>query len=412
MSYPRLSRVLEKLGVRPMINAQNWSTSIGGTFLEPEVSEAMGEVAKTFVSIRDLIDKCCRRVAELCHVDAAYITSGAAAGITMCVAASIVGKDPAKWAKLPFTDDPPINGRNQVIIQANQSAYDEQYACGGGRLVKVGGPGGTSLSNLEAAITEKTAAIAAGYHYNTTPRGQIPYETLAKVAKKYDLPCFCDCAGAFPPFANLHKITDWGFDCAIFSGGKGIRGPQDTGLILAKGQRGIDLVEEITRHSSPNMGFGRAYKVSKESLVGVVAALELCLSRDEETEYRKCYAKAEYMAGRLEGIPGISVRVIPNDGKMYEHPQMAHVPTVRIDIDKEALGLPSIRGVYEAMEKGEPGIFIRFPRFEDREYGPFTNRASVFLFPYFLRDGEEKVVAERMRDVLITRPWKNQSGSV
>jgi L-seryl-tRNA(Ser) seleniumtransferase len=406
MSYPYRSKVLERLGVASMINAQNWSTSIGGTYLEPEVIEAMTDVSKTFVNMRDLIEKACGRVAELCKVDAAYITSGAAVGITMSVAACIAGKDPAKWSTLPFTDDPPINGRNQIIIQSNQAAYDQQYAAGGGRLVKAGDPIGTSVDELEVNINEKTAAIAAGYHYNTTPRGWIPYETLTKTARKHDLTSFCDCAGAFPPYANLHRITDWGFDLAIFSGGKGIRGPQDTGLILGSGQRGRELVEEIMKYSSPNEGFGRAFKVSKENIVGLLTALELVLSRDEEVEYRKQLAKAEYMARHLEGIPGVNVSVIPNDGKTYEHPMMAHVPTVRIDIDKAALGLSTVRNVYHAMEKGEPGIFIRFPRFEDREFGPFTSKASVFLFTYFLRDGEEKTVAERMRDVLTIRPWE------
>ena len=405
-SYPYRSKFLEKLGIRSMINAQNWSTSIGGTYLDSEVLEVMGEVGKCFLSMRDLIDKCGKHVAELCKVDAACITTGAAAGITLSLAAAIAGKDPVKWAKLPFTDDPPISGRNQAIIQGNQSAYDEQYACAGGRLIKIGGPGGTRVAELEEAINEKTAAIAAGYHYNQTPRGLIPYDVVAKVAKKHDLPSFCDCAGAFPPYENLHKLTDWGFDIAIFSGGKGIRGPQDTGLILAKGTRGVEMVEEIKKNSSPNNGFGRAYKVSKEALVGAVAALELVLSRDEEAEYQKLLAKAKYMASHLEGISGVYPSVIPNDGKTYEHPQMAHVPNVRIDIDKEALGLTTIRSVYEAMEKGEPGVYIRFPRFEDREYGPFTNKASVFLFTYFLREGEEKIVANRMREVLTTRPWE------
>jgi len=111
------------------------------------------------------------------------------------------------------------------------------------------------------------------------------------------------------------------------------------------------------------------------------------------------------MAQRLQGIPGVYISVVPNDGRTYEHPLMARVPNVRIDIDKETLGLSTMRSVYDAMSGGEPGIFIRQPRFEDVEFGPFTSRASVFLFTYYLRDGEEKIVAERIREVLTTRPW-------
>ena len=403
--YQHQSRVLNRLGIRSMINARNWDTAIGGTYLEPEVIEAMADVAKTFVNIHELIDKASRRVAELCHVDAAYITSGAAAGITMSAAASIAGGDEVKWAKLPFTEDPPTNGRNKIIIQANQSAYDIQYAAGGARLIKIGGPEGTSLSDLEVAVDDRTVAIAAGYHYNVVPRGWIPYEAVAKTARKYGLPCFCDCAGAFPPYGNLHRINDMGFDLTVFSGGKGIRGPQDSGLVLGKGQRGVELVEEMRRHSSPNPGIGRAFKVSKENIVGLVTALELVLSKDEHDEYAEQLAKAEYMEQALRGIPGIEVSVVHNDGRSYEHPLMAHVPVVRLDLDKEILGLSTVESVYDAMASGEPGIYIRHPRFEDPEYGPFTCKASVFLFTYYLRNGEEKIVTDRMKEVLTTRPW-------
>ena len=404
MSYQ--SKFLNRLGVKCYINAKNWSTIIGGTFLEPEVLEAMNEASQTFVDMPELLDKACRRIAELCQVDAAYITTGTAAGIVLCTAASIAGSESAKWKKLPFSDDPPINGRNQIIIQITQLIYNEQFATGGGRLIPVGGRHGCKASDIEEAITEKTAAIVAGYHYNIVPKGWVPFERVAEIAKKHDLPCFCDAAGAFPPYENLHKLNDWGFDLVIFSGGKGIKGPQNTGLILGKGERGKKLIEAIRDHSCPNFGIGRAFKVSKECIAGLVAALELTLSRDEEKEYKKQLVKTEYMAKQLEGIPGVTVSVVGNDGEIYEHPLMARVPSVRIDIDKVALGLESINKVYEAMESGEPGIFIRSPFVEDREFGPFTHRASIFLFPYYLRDGEEEIVAEKMRKVLTKKPQR------
>ena len=173
MTYPYKSKVLEKLGVRSMINACNWSTAIGGTYLEPRVLEAMADVSRTFVDLRELLKRAGDRIADLCKVDAAYITVGAAAGITLSVAAAIAGSDPVKWATLPFTDDPPISGRNKIIIQATQAAYDQQFAMGGGRLVKVGGPLGSSAEDVELAINDKTAGIAAGYHYNIVPRGWV-----------------------------------------------------------------------------------------------------------------------------------------------------------------------------------------------------------------------------------------------
>jgi L-seryl-tRNA(Ser) seleniumtransferase len=390
-----------------MINACNWSTAIGGTYLEPEVLAAMKDVAQTFVNLRELLKKAGERVAELCKVDAAYITAGAAAGITLCTAATIADTDPKKWQILPFTDDSPVCGRNQIIMQATQVAYEEQFAMGGGRLVKVGGPYGSTPSHIENAINPKTAAIAAGYHYNIVPRGWVAYKKVAEIAQSHDLPSFCDCAGAFPPHENLHKLNDLGFDLVIFSGGKGIRGPQATGMILGKGARGTSLINAIYDHSSPNTGIGRGFKVSKENVIGLLTALELVLNRNEQQEYNGQMAKAEYLATYLQGITGVDVSIVPNNTKQYEHPLMPHTPVVRIDIDKEALGLSSIESVYKAMREGDPGIFIRFPRFEDREFGPFTNRASVFLFTYYLREGEEKIVADRMHHVLTNRPWSS-----
>jgi uncharacterized pyridoxal phosphate-dependent enzyme len=388
-----------------MINACNWSTAIGGTYLEPEVLAAMKDVAHTFVDLRELLTKAGERVADLCKVDAAYITAGAAAGITLCTAATIADTDPKKWQRLPFTEDSPVCGRNQIVMQATQVAYEEQFALGGGRLVKVGGPYGSTSSDIENAINPQTAAIAAGYHYNIVPRGWVAYKKVAEIAQNHDLPSFCDCAGAFPPHENLHKLNDLGFDLTIFSGGKGIRGPQATGIILGKGPRGTALINAIYDHSSPNSGIGRGFKVSKENIIGLLTALELVLNRNEQQEYNDQMAKAEYLATYLQGIPGVDVIIVPNNTKQYEHPLMPHTPVVRIDIDKESLGLSSIESVYKAMREGEPGIFIRFPRFEDREFGPFTNRASVFLFTYYLREGEEKIVADRMHNVLTNQPW-------
>jgi L-seryl-tRNA(Ser) seleniumtransferase len=405
LAYPCKSKVLEKLGVRSMINACNWSTVIGGTYLEPRVIEAMADVSSTFLDLRELLKKAGDRIADLCKVDAAYITVGAAAGITLSVAAAIAGNDPVKWETLPFTDDSPISGRNKIIIQATQAAYDKQFAMGGGRLVKVGSPLGSSIKDIELAINDKTAGIAAGYHYNIVPRGWVPYEEVAKIAKKHDLPSFCDCAGAFPPYANLHKLTDAGFDLSIFSGGKGIRGPQNTGIILGDGERGVELIQAISMHSAPNHGIGRGFKVSKECVVGLVTALEIILSRDENEEYEKQMAKAEYMAEQLDDIIGVNVNVIPNNGKTYEHPLMPRTPVVRLDIDKEVLNMKTIQSLYTAMRDGEPGIYLRFPRFEDREFGPFTSHASVLLFTYYLRDGEERIVAKQMKNVLINKPW-------
>jgi len=130
------------------------------------------------------------------------------------------------------------------------------------------------------------------------------------------------------------------------------------------------------------------------------------LSRDENEEHRKQLAKCEYIAKQLTNIPGVEATVVPNDGRSYEHPEMAHVPTVRVDMDKDILGITTGRTINQEMMKGDPPISLSWVRFGRYEYGPYQNKAQTYIFSYYLRDGEEKIVAERMKQLLTTCPWK------
>lgn len=399
MSYPYRSKFFDKLGVRSWINASNWSTSLGGTYLDPEVVMAMRDVSQSFVDMHELIKKAGERVAELCKADAALITTGAAAGIYLATAACIAGTDQAKWDRLPHTD----GMRNEVIMhRGHVCGYESQYTTAGAQLVLVDQSlhRSETLSDVyEQAINERTASIACVHSYNIATKKMLPFEEVVKLAKIHGIRTQLDAAALVPPVANLHKYTDMGFNLVVLSGGKGIRGPQNTGIILGSGEKGRELINAIRRNTSPNHGIGRPLKVSKEAIAGLVTALERFTAKGrEEEEYQQQMGKAEYLVLELHDIPHVDVTIIPNDDIHFEHPMQPHVPRVQLTIDTNALGL-TLSDIHKAMATETPPIKLR-PEFAYYDHSAFTSHSILLIDTYFLRDGEETLVAKRLRRTL------------
>lgn len=392
MSYPFKSKVLENLGVRSWINAKNWSTVIGGTWIDDRVLEAMNEVAKTFVDMHELIAKADKRIAELCQVEEAHVTTGTGAAMGLVVAGCMAEGDYGKWIRLPHTE----MMRNQVVMaRGHNIAYTPQWTASGAHVVEYGQAGSLRAfdKELENAIGEDTCCIAHTLSYNVVPRGVIPLESVIRIAGKRSLPVVVDAASMLPPVENLHKYTDKGADVVIFSGGKAIKAPNNTGIMLGKG-KGAKIIENVREHSFPHSGWGRGFKISKEQIVGLVTALEIFVE-EGDSYYAKQMGVAERVKGELEGIPGVEVSIIPNNESYHEHVFSPHVPRVLIQWDARELGLTGV-DVDEAMAVEEPPIYLRSQKYHNY----FTNREWRQVDTYYLRPSEELIVAERLRRVL------------
>ena len=392
MSYSFKSKVLERLGVRSWINAKNWSTVIGGTWIDDRVLEAMNEVAKTFVDMHELIAKADKRIAELCQVEEAHVTTGTGAAMGLVVAGCMAEGDYGKWIRLPHTE----MMRNQVVMaRGHNIAYTPQWTASGAHVVEYGQAGSLRAfdKELENAIGENTCCIAHTLSYNVVPRGVIPLESVIRIAGKRSLPVVVDAASMLPPVENLHKYTDKGADVVIFSGGKAIKAPNNTGIMLGKG-KGAKIIENVREHSFPHSGWGRGFKISKEQIVGLVTALEIFVE-EGDTYYAKQMGVAERVKGELEGIPGVKVSIIPNNESYHEHVYSPHVPRVLIQWDAKELGLTGV-DVDEAMAVEEPPIYLRSQKYHNY----FTNREWRQVDTYYLRPSEELIVSERLRRVL------------
>ena len=362
---------LAELDMRSVINASATLTALGGSLMPPPVVAAMEAGARHFIDLHELQRKVGERVAELTNNEAAYISSGAAAGITLSVAACMTGDDARLIDSFP---GPSGFDKNELIIHASQrNGYDYAARMTGVKMVEVEG----SEESLEAAIGDHTAAILwfAGAHWAA---GALPIEQVIAIGQKHGVTVIVDAAAQVPSISNLwHFTRDLGADLSIFSGGKGLRGPQSSGLVLGRS----DLVAAVRMNGSPNSAIGRPMKVGKEELLGCLAAVEWSLAQDEPAileGYEKTVAT--WIAG-VEGVAGMTAeRGYPSEaGQPHGRAILTIGPDARMDRDT----------LHQALWDRDPRIAVA--KIGDNQ---------IALNPQTLEPGEADVVLGAIRELL------------
>lgn len=264
--------VYERLGVRPMINAWGTITSVGGSRMHPQVLEAMTEASRSFVDIYALQENAGQEIARMMGVEAAAVTSGASAGLAIAAAACMARKDSVKILQLPDTGSAP---NEALALKAHRVPYYQALRLSGAQVVEIGDSGFASIEQVEAAITDRTAMFF--YVAEAAPtKGSLPLADIAAILAKRHVPLIVDAAAELPPKSNVTAFLADGADLVVFSGGKEIRGPQASGLILGN----AEMISWCRANSSPDHSVGRSMKVDKETIVGLVTAVELFMQRD------------------------------------------------------------------------------------------------------------------------------------
>src|SRR6266576_2865066 len=363
------SSLYARLGVKPVINGVGVVTVLGGSIMPPEVTRAMEEASRYFIPLPELEKKVGERIAELLQAPAAMVTCGAASAITVGTAACLSQGDPAKLRQLPNRE----GIRFEVIQQkSHRSGYEHQMELCGAKIVTV-----ETRKELEAAINEKTGMMF--FLNKGEPDGKIKSDEFVKIGKQRGVPTMSDAASDATPKENLWKYTKLGFDLVIFSGGKALRGPQASGLLLGR----KDLIEAAMPAMSPFGGIGRGMKVGKEELCGVLAAVERYLKVDHEAEYQELEARVASIRMSLKGISGIQadrhVPVIANE-----------VPHVTVQWDESVRGLSS-QQVIERLLAGDPPIHVQRP-----------GKGQLLISVWMMRGDEHKIVGRRLREILST----------
>jgi L-seryl-tRNA(Ser) seleniumtransferase len=358
--------VYTRLGVRPVINGIGTVTVLGGSLMPPEVVRAMDEAARFYVNVPELQEKVGSRLAELIGVPGAVVTAGAASAITIATAACLTRGDRKKVQRLPDTSDMP----NEVIQpKAHISGYEAQILLTGAKIVRV-----ETADEMDRAINARTAMM---FYVNKNEReGAISRQDFLRIGKAHNVPTFNDAAADVPPASRLSSIVNEGFDLVAFSGGKGLCGPQSSGMLLGR----KDLTDAGRMCISPQGGIGRGMKVSKEEMIGLLAAVERYLKLDHEAELRVLEGRVEHILTALSKVPGIKAeRFVPHIAN--------EVPHIAIQWDEGEKKLTA-RDAAKQLLEGEPAIAV----------SGGNGRMTVSVWK--MQRNEHRSVARRLVEVL------------
>lgn len=372
--------VPQQLGVRPVINAAATLTKLGGSLMPPEVVAAMAAASTNFVDMFELNQKVGERLAELTHNESAFVSSGAAAGIALCVASCIAGTNKDLQQSFPYLEG--VEKTNVVVYKRQRNPYDYAARQTGARLIEIEPEG----DDLEREVANPKTACVLYFGGAALAPGARPLPEVIEVAHSMSVPVIVDGAAQIPPISNLwHYTRDLGADAAIFSGGKGLRGPQSSGLVVGKKA----IIDGIRPNAAPNQSFGRPMKVGKEELAGLLTAVELALQGDEPALLAGYEASVQLWVDGLSGFPGVTVE--------RRFPSEAGQPHGRAIVTLDQTFPVSKDEVVAALWDRNPRIAV----------GDIDSTAFA-LNPQTLETGEDRVVLDAVREVLTSAAKGNR----
>ena len=384
MGLASRENVYSRLGVKTVINCRGTWTYLSGSLQFPEVRAAQTEASHYFVNMVELQRAAGRRLAELTGAESGLITSGAAGAMAASTAACMAGSDPQKIWQLPDT----TGMKHEVIMVGGRSAFDSAIRLTGAKLVLVEAP-----EDIPNAITANTAMI-----YTTDLADKLVREVA--IAKEHNVPMLLDDAAGIPPADNLTLYAQMKIDLYTFSGGKGLQGPQCSGVLLGR----KDLIDAALRNSAPWEGaVCRAMKVGKEEVIGCLTAVETWLKIDSKKLYAEWNARVDRIGKLVETVPGVKTEIyIPDDGNRY--------PTLKISWDQQAWGF-TITDCVQNLRQGDPVIEVLgadnpslVPAVREGIQKPDKKERKeidhIELVSMTIQSGEEMIVGQRLRAIL------------
>ena len=323
---------------RRIIAACGPVTLYGGTKLRPEILPVMAEASQRMVNLDELQEEAGAYLASVTGAEAGLVTSGASSALTLATAALIAGDDMTRMRLLPDT----TGMRNELVIhRAHRTGYDQCYRVAGARFREIGDARRATMYELAEAITDQTVGIVYLMSSFLSKR-VLPLSDVCEIAGMASVPVLVDAASMVPPRANLTGIIAQGADLVAFSGGKGIRGPQSSGILVGR----EPWVSAARINGSPHASLGRGMKVSKEEVVGLVEAVKLFVAESEEEETQRLAGFCERVVNAVEGyLPDVSIK---HDGLDY--------PTPHAVMKFETVSIRNY--VYDVMVRGTPPVYL------------------------------------------------------
>jgi len=362
--------IYQKFGVRKVINGSGKMTILGASAVQPQIAEALGNAAMDYVVMEELMEAAGKKIAIAAGTEDGCPTAGAAPGIAIAVAAVLAGTDLTKIEKLPNSD----GLRNEIILQKGHcvnfgASVAQMITLGGGKVIEVGQANHVEKCHIEQAITDKTAALFYIKSHHAVQKGMESIESMAAIAKKYHLPFIIDAAAE----GDLKKYAAMGADMVIYSGGKALGGPT-SGFICGK----TDLMRACRKQYK---GIGRAMKVGKEGIIGLLTALELYEQKEDDSQ-----SQIECMTWLIEqfvDVPGIQGDIVQDEAGR-------DIYRAQLTLDANIIGKDAY-AVIQELEAGNPAIYTR---------NYYANLGIISIDPRPLLKGQEKIIATRIKEII------------
>lgn len=357
-----------RLGLRPIINVSGTMTALGAAIVVPEAIRAASDILPEWVEINDLHRKASHVIAKATGAEAGFVTASTSAGITLAIAGAMTGADLARVEQLPDAS----GMRDEVLIQmGHMTGYgapiEQAVRLAGAKVVPIGNVTDARLYQLEAKLTERTAAALYVVSHHTVQYGQLPLDAFATACHQKGVPVIADLASEY----DLRGFLAAGADIAIYSAHKFLGG-LTAGIVAGR----KDLVRATFLQ---NNGIGRGMKVGKESVVATMAALEAWSRRDHQAIRARERNALDLWVAKFSGQPGVTAEIIPD-------PTGNPLDRLKLSVDHELAGTTAW-GLADALAAGDPPVIVRD---HEVELGFFQ------LDPCNLHPGEAEVVGERI----------------
>ena len=354
----------ESIGVRPLINCRGTFTIISGSVILPEVREAIVLASQRYVNIDELMEAVGARIAELMDCEWGLITDGCAAALCQVTAACVAGSDPEKMIRLPDT----AGMKNEVIVQTcHRNVYDHAIRMVGVKMIEV-----DTKAELEAALNDRTAMLFV--FGDAEERGQITTKEMADIGHEHGIPTFVDAAAERPDVPNWY--LEQGADAVAYSGGKCLRGPQASGLVLGR----KDLLQAAFLNGAPHHALARPMKAGKEEIMGLLAAVEQWIKRDHKAEWKDWERRLGVITDAVKDFDSVTTTI-------RQRGRSNVAPVLEINWDVERVGSSGTE-VASQLSAGEPRIELN------------GNANGISIMPYMMEEGEDKIVADQLGAIL------------
>lgn len=362
--------IYQDFGLKQIINASGKMTALGASAVHRDIAKALSEGSMDYVDMEELMVAAGKRIATATCAEDGCPTSGAAAGISISVAAVIAGTNLTRIEGLPFSD----GLRNEIVIQKGHLVHfnapiTQMIALGGGKAVEVGQVNHVEKSHIVESITEQTAALFYVKSHHTVQKGMQSLETMIAVAREHQLPIIVDAAAE----EDLHQYIAMGADLVIYSGGKAIGGPT-SGFICGR----APLIEACR---AQYQGIGRAMKVGKEAIAGLLTALQRYENKEDSSKEQR--ERMRWLLEQLKGVRGM-------EGRMVKDEAGREIYRAQLKIDPQVLGMDAYELIRQ-LESGNPAIFSR---------NHDANLGIIHIDPRPLLQGQEELIVKRIREIV------------